>query len=371
MAAIMTLAFHQNVPKNIMFWINSTILCCIFLIAAFFWGVSSVLSPFILGMALAYVFHPMVRIAKRYHISPVAPALFIMCLIYLFFALLMVFVIPYLKRFSIFVSHHWITSHELVWHFVEPWFQKFTKYSKELSSIHESLNHLVSFALHFLGQTSLGFLENSFSIARFFTTLVLAPLIAFHFLKDGQCMLDSFFHLIPERFRVEVQTLFADVDQSLSFYLRGQMIVSSMLSAFYVISFYFLGLHFALLIGVLTGFLSFIPYVGIIIGLSCAALSALFSGFTWSSFIALLGVFLGGQMIESSFLTPFIIGKKTGTHPLFILFSVFAGGALKGFVGVLVALPVCTMVAAIWRFARKHYFKSHFYLKKSDEIQVK
>jgi predicted PurR-regulated permease PerM len=136
------------------------------------------------------------------------------------------------------------------------------------------------------------------------------------------------------------------------------------LVVFYATGLTLANLNYGLLVGLLTGLLSFIPYVGVFVGMATGMSIALFQFASWFDVGIVLGVFLLGQFIEGNFITPKLVGDRTGLHPVWMMLSIFAGGALFGFVGVLIALPVAAALGVLLRFAMKRYMESSLYLGK-------
>ncbi len=194
----------------------------------------------------------------------------------------------------------------------------------------------------------------------FFTllmTLFLTPLISFYLLRDWDKMLDNLKGLLPSSIKTLVCRLCRESDKIFSAFMRGQLTVMLSLATLYSIGLYLIGLKLALVIGILTGLLSFIPYAGWLIGLVTAT-TALFLqfGLDWMQILYLLILFIVVQFIESFFLTPKLIGNRLGLHPLTVIFSVIVGGQLFGFLGILLALPVASISLALLRVWRENSF---------------
>ena len=167
--------------------------------------------------------------------------------------------------------------------------------------------------------------------------------------------------MVPERFRPTLKEFLSDLNKTLSGFLRGQASVCLCLAFYYGISLSLIGINLGAIIGILTGLLSFVPYVGFFSGLIISALLALAGGASWGQWGALAAVFLVGNILEGYVLTPRLVGKRVGLHPLWILFAVLAGGCLAGFLGVLVAVPVASVIGVTVRWLNKLYQASDFY----------
>ena len=167
--------------------------------------------------------------------------------------------------------------------------------------------------------------------------------------------------LVPARFRPTLKDFLHDLNKTLSGFLRGQASVCICLALYYGIALGITGINLGAIVGILTGILSFIPYVGFFTGLVISALLALAGGASLGQWGALGAIFLFGNILEGYILTPRLVGKRVGLHPLWILFAVLAGGCFAGFLGVLVAVPVAAVIGVIARWLNKLYQASFFY----------
>jgi predicted PurR-regulated permease PerM len=191
--------------------------------------------------------------------------------------------------------------------------------------------------------------------------VVLMPLVLFYLLYDRHQMFARMESLVPRRWLGKTRELVTEMDQMLAQYLRGQMLVMGVLAAFYPIALTIAGFEIALPVGVFTGLAVFIPYVGFATGLALALLAALLQFGNSYGFGAVAVVYGIGQILESFFLTPRLIGERIGLHPLAVIFALLAFGQLFGFFGVLLALPVSAILATALRELRRRYLASALY----------
>jgi predicted PurR-regulated permease PerM len=191
--------------------------------------------------------------------------------------------------------------------------------------------------------------------------VVLVPLVLFYLLYDRHQMFARMESLVPRRWLCKTRELVTEMDKMLSQYLRGQLLVMGALAAFYPIALMIAGFDIALPVGLLTGLAVFIPYVGFATGLALALLAALLQFGDWYGFGAVAVVYGIGQILESFFLTPRLIGERIGLHPLAVIFALLAFGELFGFFGVLLALPVSAILATALRELRRRYLASALY----------
>jgi predicted PurR-regulated permease PerM len=191
--------------------------------------------------------------------------------------------------------------------------------------------------------------------------LVVVPLVLYYLLYDRHRMFTRIETLVPRRWLVKTRELVTEMDQMLSQYLRGQLLVMAALAAFYPLALMVAGFEAALPVGLFTGIFVFVPYAGFATGLALALLAALLQFGNGYGLAAVVVVYGFGQVIESGFLTPRLIGERIGLHPLAVIFALLAFGQLFGFFGVLLALPVSAILATALRELRRRYLASALY----------
>ena len=191
--------------------------------------------------------------------------------------------------------------------------------------------------------------------------LVLVPVVTFYLLRDWDILVDNVRGLIPKRYEPTVTGLVQECDAVLAEFLRGQLLVMLSQGLIYSIGLWIVGLEFALLVGMLAGLVSFIPYLGAIVGIGTAGILGYlqFHDVIHMVFIAL--VFGIGHMMEGMVLSPMLVGDRIGLHPVAVIFAVMAGGQLFGFIGILLALPVAAVVMVILRHVHGRYLQSGIY----------
>ena len=191
--------------------------------------------------------------------------------------------------------------------------------------------------------------------------LLLVPVLMFYFLRDWSEFWQRAANLVPRRFEPKVVGIVREIDDVLGAFLRGQLIVMSTLATLYSIGLTIIGLKYGILIGVVAGFLNFIPYLGVGIGVLVAVITATFQFENIGPILAVIGVFGAGQLLDAVFLTPFLVGERIGLHPVAVIFAVLAGGQLFGLTGVLIALPCAAAAAVLFRHAHTRYRHSKLY----------
>ncbi|MES2073364.1 MAG: AI-2E family transporter [Pseudomonadota bacterium] len=191
--------------------------------------------------------------------------------------------------------------------------------------------------------------------------LLLIPIVLFYLLMDWHAMMARLEHFIPRRWAQNTRNAITEVDDILAQYLRGQIMVMLVLAVYYSAALAIARFELALPVGIITGFLVFIPYLGYGLGLALALIGAILQFDGFSGLVSVAIIYGLGQVIESFFLTPRLVGERIGLHPLTVIFALLAFGQLFGFIGILVALPASAIIAVAVKHLRSHYFNSSFY----------
>jgi len=202
----------------------------------------------------------------------------------------------------------------------------------------------------------------------FLSVVVITPIVAFYLLLDWDRAVASIDSVLPRRHVDTIRELAREIDATLSAFLRGQLLVCVILGSFYAIALTVAGLPFGALVGIFAGIISFVPFVGSMVGLllSVGIAMAQFWGEWWH--IALIaGIFLFGQAVEGNVLTPLMVGERVGLHPVWLIFSLSAFGYVFGLPGLLVAVPLAASIGVVARWGLKQYQQSQLYTGQSEE----
>lgn len=204
--------------------------------------------------------------------------------------------------------------------------------------------------------------SSGLALAGLLANLALIPVVAFYLLRDWDVLIARIRDLLPRRMEPMASQLTSECNEVVAAFLRGQFLVMLSLGVVYTVGLWLIGLDLALLIGVLAGLASLVPYLGFIVGIGAAALATVFQFNDWLAPLGLVcGVFLLGQLLESMVLTPLLVGDRIGLHPVAVIFAVLAGGQLFGFTGVLLALPIAAVIMVLLRHAHHRYLASDLY----------
>ena len=185
------------------------------------------------------------------------------------------------------------------------------------------------------------------------------PILTFYLLRDWDSILGHLAALIPSAQHDTIVGLARETDDMLGAFLRGQLLVMIALSIIYSIGLGLVGLKFAIAIGVVSGLVSFVPYLGFVFGIALASLTVALEPDPLWKLVGVVATFSIAQMLEGSLLTPKLVGDRIGLHPVLIIFAVAAGGQLFGFFGILLALPAAAVLSVLVRFAYHRYLKDH------------
>ncbi|MDH5767292.1 MAG: AI-2E family transporter, partial [Gammaproteobacteria bacterium] len=203
--------------------------------------------------------------------------------------------------------------------------------------------------------------QSGLSIIAWVGNLVLIPVVTFYLLRDWDILVARVHELLPKQYEPVISQLAKESDETLAAFLRGQFMVMLVLGLVYSTGLWMIDLKLALLIGMLAGMVSFVPYLGFIVGIVAASAAMLLQTQDVFQLVFVFIVFGFGQLLEGMLLTPLLVGDKIGLHPVAVIFAVLAGGQLFGFVGILLALPVAAVIAVILRHLHGKYRASTFY----------
>ncbi len=323
-----------------------------------------VLTPFLAAALFAYLGNPLVNRLEARKLSRATCAALVFGLFLLIVLLTLLILIPLLERqITAFISKlpgyfSWLQDTAL------PWLRErlgLEETGFDISALQEVLRQqwqrAGGIAAAVLGSVS----QSGFAFLSWLVNLVLVPLVTFYLLRDWNTLLTRIRELLPRTVEPAIVTLARESDEVLGAFLRGQLLVMLALSVIYSTGLWIMGLDLALLIGLVAGMLSFVPYLGFTIGIVSAAIAALVQFQDLLHLLPVLAVFGVGQLVESFWLTPRLIGKRIGLHPVAVIFALMAGGQLFGFLGILLALPAAAIIMVLLRHLRERYLGSYLY----------
>lgn len=339
------------------FWIGALVALLLFL-----WIFSDILLPFIMGMALAYMLDPLADGLERMGMSRFWATIAIVILSLLVFVVAALIIIPlFVSQLSDFLERlpdYAARLQGLGDRFFATSIGQYFKSQGSDTSIGQIVTQGASWATTVLTSIWAGG-QALISVVSLF---VVTPVVAFYLLYDWDRMIGRIDALLPREHAVTIRALGREVNVAIAGFIRGQGALCLILGLFYAISLSVVGLNFGFLIGSVAGVISFIPYVGSIVGflLSVGVATVQFWP-DWIWIVVVVGIFALGQFMEGNILQPRLVGSSIGVHPVWLMFALFAFGSLFGFVGVLLAVPVTAAIGVLVRFAVRRYKESALY----------
>ncbi len=331
------------------------------LVLGFLYLLSPILSPFFIAGVFAYLANPLVTLLGHWRIGRgMATAL-----VFLLVALLMIGTVMTLLptiRAQILIAINYLQQYgDLLQTQLLPMLSQQLHIPLDSQSLGSYASKNASKLAHWASNSlRIAFVSGS-GILSILMNFLLIPVLTFYLLRDWPQLLQRMEELIPRSQIALIRRLAADSDQMLMAFLRGQVLVMLALGSTYAIGLSIVGLKTAILIGLLSGLLSFVPYLGFVSGILMATLAMYMQS---SHFLPLLGVWIVygiGQILESTVFTPLLVGDRLGLHPVLVIFAVLAGGQLFGFTGLLLALPVTAILIALLRHFYRWYLGSELY----------
>jgi len=344
--------------RQIVFWVAILIVVVLML-----WLLSEILLPFVAGLAIAYLLTPLTDRIERLGVNRLAAALLIITLVVMAIVLLILLVAPIMAgQLSSFIDNipGYVTKVQtLLSDPSRPWVQKALGAGFNAD---KSLGDLVTQGVGWLTTFLKSLWSGGRALVSLFSLVVVTPVVAFYLIYDWHRMIRSADSWVPVHQRETVRQLARDIDAAIAGFVRGQTAVCLILGSFYAVALTLSGLNFGLLIGLISGVITFIPYVGSMTGLILALGVAVAQFWPhYSSILIVLGIFLVGQFIEGNVLAPKLVGQSVGLHPVWLIFALLAFGYLFGFVGLLVAVPLAATIGVLVRFALQRYRESSLY----------
>ncbi len=325
---------------------------------------SPILMPFLVALALAYLWDPVVDRLERAGLSRtlgVSVVFFVSTLVLLGLVLVLV---PLLGRqmhvvaAKVPVAIEWFRSSLL------PWLQREFQISEAdipLERIKDALMANWKSAGGMAQNLLVSATSSSLAVLGWLANLVLIPVVGFYLLRDWDRMVAWIRETLPRPWEPTVTRLARECDEVVGAFLRGQFLVMLALGLCYTTGLMLMGLELALLIGMLAGLASIVPYLGLVLGVGAASVAALLQFGDWHPLLGVAAVFVSAQLLEGMYLTPKLVGDRIGLHPVAVIFAVMAGGQLFGFTGVLLGLPASAVIMVLLRHLHDRYRASVIY----------
>ena len=323
-----------------------------------------VLTPFFISVLLSYLGDPVVDRLERIGLSRTVSVMIVFVTMLLLGFAAVLIMLPAIQGQFIILIHSLPTAIEWLQQWLLPKISSVLSFGniaidvdgikQELLGHWQEVGSLAKVLMVNIGRSSQ-------LLVGWLTYLLLIPVVTFYLLRDWDTLVANVHDLLPRSVERTVTKLVREIDAVLAEFLRGQLAVMSALGAMYIVGLWLVGLDLAFIVGLLAGFLSFVPYLGVIVGVSVAGLAALVQFHDVIHVGGVVAVFAVGQLLEGMLLSPLLVGDRIGLHPVAVIFAVLAGGQLFGFLGVLLALPVAAVIVVLLRHSKREYQQSGIY----------
>ncbi|MEO1139332.1 MAG: AI-2E family transporter [Pseudomonadota bacterium] len=323
------------------------------------WFLGDVILPFVLGGAAAYFLDPVADRLEKMGCSRAIAVTIITLFALLVFVIMALLVIPTLVE----QTANLIDIAPQLFNDLQAFLtNRFPQLVDEDSTLRKSLISVGENIQSKGGQLVESVLTSVSSLLNVVVLLVIVPVVAFYLLYDWDRMMAEIDRLLPRDHAPTIRRLAAEIDQTLASFIRGMGTVCVVLGTYYAVALMLVGLQFGLVVGAFAGLITFIPYIGALLGGALAIGLALFQFWgDWVSIGLVAGIFVLGQVMEGNVLTPKMVGESVGLHPVWLIFALSVFGALFGFVGMLVAVPVAAAIGVLARFGVSQYMDSRLY----------
>jgi predicted PurR-regulated permease PerM len=317
------------------------------------WALGNVILPFLVGAAIAYFLDPVADRLERMGLSRVLATVLIFVFMLGIVILALLVIIPLLIQ----QSNDLIQAAPDLFNQLRTWLtERFPQLMDNGSPLRQSLGSIGETIQARGGELLQQLLTSAAGVVNLLVFLVVVPVVAFYMLLDWDRLVARIDELLPRDHADTIRMLAGQIDRTLASFIRGQGTVCLILGTFYAVALMVVGLQFGLVVGLVAGLLTFIPYVGALVGGALSVGLALFQFWgDWWLIVAVAAIFQIGQMVEGNILTPKLVGSSVGLHPVWLIFALSAFGTLFGFVGMLVAVPVAAAIGVLVRFAIEQY----------------
>ncbi|EEB82975.1 AI-2E family transporter [Roseobacter sp. GAI101] len=323
------------------------------------WFTGNVLLPFLIGAAIAYFLDPVADRLESLGLSRAMATMVITLIAILIFVLMALLVIPALVTQSVSLFN---VAPKLADNFMAFLRDHFPTLFVEGSTLNTSLTNIAATVQERGGELLQTALASAASLLNIMLLFVIVPVVAVYLLLDWDRMVAEIDSLLPREHAPVIRRLAREIDRTLAGFVRGMGTVCLILGTYYAIALMLVGLQFGLVVGFIAGLVTFIPYLGALLGGILAIGLALFQFWgDWLSIGLVAGVFFLGQTLEGNFLTPKLVGNSVGLHPVWLILALSVFGSLFGFVGMLAAVPIAATLGVIARFAAEQYRESALY----------
>ena len=322
-----------------------------------------ILLPFVVGMAIAYILDPVCDMLEGWGLSRKWATAVVTLLFLLLVVVALVSIVPLLaQELTDFLSSLPDLIRQAQKRLV-PLYETFRGrlHLPAISELNGIVQERLGNAMAWLAQALQELLGRSLALASLLSLIFITPVVTFYMLRDWDLLVGRIDSLLPRAHVETVRMQMREIDRTLAGFARGQAMVCLTLATYYAVALAVIGLPFGIVVGLAAGLLTFIPYVGATTGFVISLAIALAQFGDWTRILLVVGVFVVGQVLEGNVLTPKLVGDRVGLHPVWIIFALLAGGALFGFLGLLLAVPTAAALGVLVRFFMARYLESSLY----------
>lgn len=357
----------QTLRRQILFWLGALLVLVLFL-----YVFRSILFPFLAGLALAYFLDPVADWLEARGLSRLVATIVILALFVLLFAVAFIIIVPILAgQLANFIEDlptYLARIRELIASLSDRFTWIGAYFNGEGGTGTSPVQDLITQGASLLSGVLQGLLSSGLALINVASLFVVTPVVAFYMLLDWDRMVERIDDCVPRDHLETVRGVARDINTAIAGFVRGQGTVCIILGLFYAIALSLAGLNFGLLIGLFAGLISFIPYVGSLVGLVLSVGVALVQFWPdWLMIALIAAIFFAGQTLEGNFLQPKLVGDSVGLHPVWLMFALFAFGSLLGFTGMLIAVPAAAVIGVLVRFAVARYLDSNLYAGSTEK----
>lgn len=327
------------------------------------YALSAVLLPFLVGAGVAYLLDPVVNRAERAGVPRTYGAALATAIFFVAFGVTVALLAPVLQTqmFGLAERLAAVIRHGIEWArpYLEELFAQIGHVDpQQLRGAGDTARQVLSF----VASAAIGVLTSGIAIVNLLSLLLITPVVSFYLIRDWNKVVARIDSWLPRDYAADLRGMAHEIDERMAGFLRGQALVCLCLGIFYAVGLTLTGLSYGLLVGLMTGILGFIPFVGVTLGTVTGLAIAFFQFPDWIGVAMVAAVFAAGQVLEGSILTPKLVGDRVGLHPVWMILAILAGASLFGFTGVLLAVPIAAAIGVLLRYGLKRYLGSSLYL---------
>jgi predicted PurR-regulated permease PerM len=323
----------------------------------------SILLPFVAGMAIAYFLDPVACRLERLGLTRPMATVIIVLSFFFVVGMAIFLLVPLVEEQVVAFAQKVPGYAQALLHRSDPLWRAAKAHlsPSDIERLRAAAGEYAGTLVTWVGRFFTGLLTGSLMVVNVLSLIFITPVVTFYLLRDWRRMTARINGWLPRAHAETIHRELAEIDAILSGFVRGQALVCLTLGSFYALGLTAVGLELGLVVGFTAGVISFIPYLGTISGFLVGIGLAFAQSQDWTLPLMVAGVFLVGNLLEGNVLAPKLVGEKIGLHPVWVIFALLAGGALFGFLGILLALPVAAVIGVLTRFAIDRYMASSLY----------